>query len=961
MAWLHAASLNSIRDGGVVGIHIDGIPVALYNLRGEIYATHGICTHALAVLSEGWVEDGKIECPLHQGQFDIRTGKALCAPLTQDLRTYAVKLEGDNILVDLDRAGENPLAPPETADRATQTHDDAATMATAVIIGAGQTAAAAIRALRGAGFNGAIDLVGDEPHLPYERPPLSKDMLLGRGNLDACTRLSQFDADSLGVRLHLGQQAVAIDPAQKQVALADGRTLPYDVLLIATGGRARRLSRPGSDRPGVLHLRTLEDAVAIDRALESATHVAIIGGGFIGLELASAAIARNVAVTVLEREPEIMMRLLPAPLGRTFRRLAEAHGVEIRRHADIREITQRGGKLGVVTERDTIEVDAVLVGIGLEPALDLAATAGCATAGGIEVDAEGRTSIPGIWAAGDCALHHVPRDGRRMRLESWHNAEEQGAAAGRSMAGATPATTVKKPWFWTDQFGLNIQMIGSIRAEDMVVREGDIEAAAGAVYRTIDRETGRLTGVIAFSAPDVIRQARQELEAETPFSLENTSAVVLADDESDSKTSPSEISAMNIQTPLALTKRFLWPQEGLTRIPDWVYTDESIYQREVEKIFHGRTWNYVALECEIPNPGDYIRSNVGPTPVVVARADDGSINVFENRCVHRAAEFCRELSGNAKEFVCPYHQWTYDLKGNLAGVPFRRGVNGKGGMPADFKTADHGLRKLSVTSHRGVVFASYCDTMESFEEYLGSEVLSEFNATFDGRKLTLLGYYRHSLPGNWKLYHENLKDPYHATLLHTFLVTFGLLVAGNRSLMLADPTGRHGVMASAKSDGKSVTSDTKKEMRAYREGMTLEEPRFMDFIDEFDSPWSVTMSTIWPNLIVQREMNTLGVRQLVPTGAHEFIMKWTMFGFEGDSEEMTRHRLRQGNLMGPAGFLGLEDNEAIKFVQDGMRNVPNGEHLVKLDPDVPTGTADSLISEAAIRAMYKHWRQEMGL
>jgi anthranilate 1,2-dioxygenase large subunit len=225
----------------------------------------------------------------------------------------------------------------------------------------------------------------------------------------------------------------------------------------------------------------------------------------------------------------------------------------------------------------------------------------------------------------------------------------------------------------------------------------------------------------------------------------------------------------------------------------------------------------------------------------------------------------------------------------------------------------------------------------------------------------VLGHYRHSLPGNWKLYHENLKDPYHATLLHTFLVTFGLLVAGNRSLMLTDKTGRHGVMASAKSDAKAVSSEAKKEMRAYKEGMTLREPRFMDFVGEFDSPWSVTMATIWPNLIVQREMNTLGVRQIVPTGPHEFIMKWTMFGFDGDDDTMTRHRLRQGNLMGPAGFLGLEDNEAIKFVQDGMQRVPNREHLVKLDPTTEAGTSDTLISESAIRAMYKYWRQEMGL
>ncbi|HWP25278.1 MAG TPA: Rieske 2Fe-2S domain-containing protein [Xanthobacteraceae bacterium] len=411
-----------------------------------------------------------------------------------------------------------------------------------------------------------------------------------------------------------------------------------------------------------------------------------------------------------------------------------------------------------------------------------------------------------------------------------------------------------------------------------------------------------------------------------------------------------------------LTKQYVWPSDDLTVIPDWVYTDPDIYTREVERIFHGRTWNYVALEAEVPNPGDFIRSHVGPTPVVVVRANDGSINVFENRCMHRAAEFCRELSGTTKEFICPYHQWTYDLKGNLIGVPFRRGVSGKGGMPRDFRNEDHGLRRLKVTVHRGVVFASYCDDMEPLADYLGPEVLREFEATFDGRKLKVLGHYRHTLPGNWKLYHENLKDPYHATLLHTFLVTFGLLVAGNRSLMLSDASGRHGVMCSAKADPtKTVTNDAKKEMRAFKEGMTLKEPRFMNFVEEFDSPWSVTMATIWPNLIVQREMNTLGIRQIVPTGPHEFIMKWTMFGFEGDDEEMVRHRLRQGNLMGPAGFLGLEDNEAIKFVQDGMLHVPNGRHLVKLDPNTAYGTSETLISEAAIRAMYRHWRQEMGL
>lgn len=957
MAWQRVASRTSIRDGAIVGVTLGDTPVALYNLGGRIYATHGICTHALALLADGWVEDGKVECPLHQGLFDIRTGRALCAPLETDLRTFAVKTEGDDVFVDLDAHADGAVATPEA-----QACDGAANApaGSVVIIGAGQAAAAAIRAMRSAGFTGSIDLIGDEPEFPYERPPLSKGLLLKQTTFEECIRLRPDAAEQLGVRVHLGQPAVAIDAARKSVSLLDGRHLSYDALLIATGGRARHLRIPGANLPGIFRLRTKEDALAIERALSSADHVAIVGGGFIGLELASTAIARSVAVTLLEREPEVMARIMPRPLGRVFRRLAESHGVSVRRSAEVRSITQRGPRLGVVTDEDIIEVDAVFIGVGLEPLVDLAAMAGCAVADGIEIDADGRTSVPGIWAAGDCALYHAPISGRRMRLESWQNAEQQGAAAGRSMAGSSGSEADKQPWFWTDQFDRNVQMLGVMSPRDRVAHSSPADAAPGAIYRTIDPESGRLTAVVAFSEPGAIRAARAELAQSAPFDPHSIGATLLPDDELDGDLNPKE-SEMNASPSLSLTKRYVWPDEGLRRIPDWVYTDQTIYEGEVEKIFHGRTWNYVALECEVPNPGDFIRSNVGPTPVVVARAGDGSINVFENRCAHRAAEFCRELSGNAKEFVCPYHQWSYDLKGNLAGVPFRRGVNGKGGMPPDFKNADHGLRRLNVTAHRGVVFASYRDDMESLQDYLGAEILSEFEATFDGRKPTLLGYYRHTLPGNWKLYHENLKDPYHATLLHTFLVTFGLLVAGNRSLMLADPSGRHGVMASAKSEGKAVSSDAKKEMRAYREGMTLAEPRFMDFIEEFKSPWSVTMATIWPNLIIQREMNTLGVRQIVPTGPHEFIMKWTMFGFEGDDEEMTRHRLRQGNLMGPAGFLGLEDNEAIKFVQDGMQRVPNGRHLVELDPAVEAGTADNLISEAAIRAMYKHWRSEMGL
>lgn len=405
-----------------------------------------------------------------------------------------------------------------------------------------------------------------------------------------------------------------------------------------------------------------------------------------------------------------------------------------------------------------------------------------------------------------------------------------------------------------------------------------------------------------------------------------------------------------------------WPEDALHYIPDWVYTSQAVHDLELQKIFRGRSWNYVALEAEIPNAGDYKRSYVGATPVVVSRAEDGSVNVFENRCAHRGAEFCRHSQGNAKEFVCPYHQWSYDLKGNLQGVPFKRGVNRAGGMPKDFRNEDHGLVKLHVATRNGVIFASYAADMESLEDYMTPDILKDFDVVFNGKPLKVLGYYKNELPCNWKMYHENLKDPYHATLLHSFLVVFGLLVAGNESAMIADHVhGRHGTMASAKKEDKyaAVSDENKKEMRSYHEGMRLEDERFLEYIKEFDSPWSVTMQTIWPNLIVQREMNTLGVRQIVPNGPDSMLMLWTMFGYEDDTAEMTQHRLRQGNLMGPAGFLGLEDNEAMKFVQEGVRRSSSDLNVIKLDP-TQIGTSSSLISESAIRAMYQYYRGVMG-
>ena len=409
----------------------------------------------------------------------------------------------------------------------------------------------------------------------------------------------------------------------------------------------------------------------------------------------------------------------------------------------------------------------------------------------------------------------------------------------------------------------------------------------------------------------------------------------------------------------AAPAELVWPADEW-QVPDWVYTDERIYAREQERIFFGRHWNFVGLECEVPKPGDYIRSYVGEVPVVVTRDADRGVHVFENRCAHRGAEYCREYRGNTERFVCPYHNWTYDLAGDLVAVPFRRGVKGKGGMPSGFDMAEHGLRKFKASAYRGVIFATACEDMEPVEDYLGPEIREHFDIIFDGTEQVLLGLHRNILPGNWKLYQENLKDPYHATLLHTYLTTFGLFVTSNESDILVDPVGRHSALLSRRPQGRpDVSAEDQAQIQAYREGLRLNDESVLDFVREFDSSWSGAAMTIWPNMTALRQTNILNTRLIVPRGPNELMMIWAVFGRATDDEAMTRHRLRQNNIFGPGGFLGIEDNEALKFVQDGLRRSMPRVGLALLGDDEEE--TDTIITERAIRAMYRYYRETMAL
>jgi len=274
-----------------------------------------------------------------------------------------------------------------------------------------------------------------------------------------------------------------------------------------------------------------------------------------------------------------------------------------------------------------------------------------------------------------------------------------------------------------------------------------------------------------------------------------------------------------------------WPDGGTSRVPYWVYTDPDVYRREQERIFQGPTWNYVALAAEVPEPGDFTRTTVGEVPVVVTRDRRGELNAVVNRCAHRGLQFCVAPSGHTTTFTCPYHQWSYDLTGRLLGVPFKKGVNGHGGMPADFVNADHGLARLRVAERHGVVFASFDADPPLFEEYLGATNLGWFDRVFDGRTLRVLGYQRQRVPANWKLMFENIKDPYHASLLHVFLVTFGLFRADSPSATQMDPTGQHSVLVASRGEQRANAATA--EMASFRADLRLAGPELLDVVREF--------------------------------------------------------------------------------------------------------------------------------
>ena len=386
-----------------------------------------------------------------------------------------------------------------------------------VVVGASLAGLSALEALRSEGFEGELIAVGAEPTLPYDRPPLSKQVLQGHWEPEKAALRDQSQYDALGVTWHLGRRATALDVAARTVTLDDGEPLAYDGLVIATGAAPRQLPG-GQELAGIHVLRTLEDCLAIRADLETASRLCVVGAGFIGAEVAASARVLGVDVTVLEALPAPLARAFPPELGAACAGLHTDQGVDLRLGVTVAGFEGDGRVTGVrLGDGSVVEADVVVVGVGVVPETGWLESSGLRLDNGVVCDATCATSAPGVVAAGDIARWPNNLFGETMRVEHWSNAVEQGeAAAQRLLAGPGEAVDFAPvPYFWSDQYDTKIQFLGRCCPTDEVrVVDGSLEERR---FVALFGRDGRLVGALAFSRPRLLMAYRKLLAAKTSF------------------------------------------------------------------------------------------------------------------------------------------------------------------------------------------------------------------------------------------------------------------------------------------------------------------------------------------------------------------------------------------------------------------------------------------------------------
>ena len=398
---------------------------------------------------------------------------------------------------------------------------------THVIVGAGHAGGRAAQAMRQYGFEGRVLLIGEEPHLPYERPPLSKELIVTDAGLEKVRLHDAAWYAENRIELIAAKAATSIDAAAKTVGLADGRTIGFDRLMLTTGARVRRLPVPGAGLDGVFYLRTIEDSEAIRAQIAAGTEVAVIGGGFIGLEIAGSAAKRGAGVTVLEAADRPMGRSVAPEVSDWFAGMHRARGVDLRLGVSVAAIEGNRAATGVrLGDGSVVPATVVVIGIGILPNIEIAQTAGLAVDNGIVVDDRGRTSHPDIWAAGDVANQPNAFAGRRLRLESYQNAQDQAAAVARNLCGADEAYE-DSLWVWSDQHDVNLQMTGAPESWDGLLWRGDPDDSRFTVFYMAG---GRIVAVNTVNNGREMRPARMLMESGRivdPAALADTSVKLL--------------------------------------------------------------------------------------------------------------------------------------------------------------------------------------------------------------------------------------------------------------------------------------------------------------------------------------------------------------------------------------------------------------------------------------------------
>ena len=370
-------------------------------------------------------------------------------------------------------------------------------MSTTIIAGAGHAGGQTAISLRQAGYDGRVIVCGAEPVPPYQRPPLSKKYLSGELARERVFLRPESFYSRNDVELQLGNAIRTVDPEHRTVVLDDGDSLAFTDLVIATGSRPRRLDTPGAELGNIFYLRTLEDAEAIRAELVAGRRLAVVGGGYIGLEIASTATGLGLEVCVIEAADRILGRVTAPEMSDYYMRAHRARGVDIRLSTAVAAFEGDGTVEGVNCGAETIPADIVVIGIGIVPDVQLAASAGIRCDDGIVVDERCATSAARVYAVGDCTRHPNPILGRALRLESVHNALEQARTAAANIAG-TPARYEQVPWFWSDQFDLKLQMVGMSQGYDTIVQRGSMDADDFAMFYLRD---GILIAVDAVNRP----------------------------------------------------------------------------------------------------------------------------------------------------------------------------------------------------------------------------------------------------------------------------------------------------------------------------------------------------------------------------------------------------------------------------------------------------------------------------